>query len=78
MANTPKTVGNQFGYICPRCKKGNRLAVSFHGSCLLVPDGTIDDGDHEWDNDSMAWCNGCLWQGKVSELETIEDFEEEI
>jgi hypothetical protein len=75
--NTPQTVGNQFGYLCPKCHKGNRLAVSFHGSCKLVPDGTDDSGDHEWDGDSMAWCNACTWEGRVKELEQAENFEEE-
>lgn len=72
---TPEEIGNQFGYLCPQCKKGDKLRVSFTGECVLTPDGTEDDGDHEWDNDSPVFCN-CLWCGQVKDLEEAENFEE--
>ncbi len=73
---TRETVGNQFGYLCPKCKQGDSLSVTFIGTCELVPDGTEDAGNHEWDDESAASC-GCGWGGTVKDFEQAEDFEEE-
>lgn len=65
---TAEEIGNSFGLTCPECKKGDNLRLAFNGLCSLTIDGTEDDGDHEWDNDSFAMCRNCDWQGTVREL----------
>ena len=73
-ANTPETIGNQFGYLCPNCNQGDNLSVVALVSVELCPDGTDADGNHEWDDSSMASCS-CGWQGKVSDFKQAENFE---
>ena len=73
---TPATVGNQFGYLCPQCKKGDNLSISFVGTCTLMPEGTDDAGDHEWDSKSCASCS-CGWSGLVQDFAKAKNFNEE-
>ena len=64
-----KASGNQFGYLCPHCERGDYLHVVASVSVALCPDGTeIDSGDTEWDADSGAWCGHCEWSGNVRDL----------
>jgi hypothetical protein len=58
---------NQFGMACPECKRGDRLHVSFHGICLLTPDGSEDCGAHEWGDESPCSCRACDWLGLVKD-----------
>lgn len=68
----PETVGNQFGYVCPKCKKGNRLRIAARVWVTLLPDGTDNnDSDTEWDNESAAACLACNWTGLAGELEEL-------
>lgn len=69
-------VGNSFGFLCPKCKRGDHLAVGAHVTVRLTPDGSEDSGGaHEWDKDSEAMCNSCNWFGRVGELERAEGFD---
>jgi hypothetical protein len=71
---TAEECGNQHGYLCPTCKKGDQLTISAVRAidARLYPDGTDDDGgDTEWDDTSCARC-GCGWEGKVKDLKTVE------
>jgi hypothetical protein len=72
--NTPETVGNQFGYLCPKCKQGDDLYVESRTVVGLCDDGTFDVGDQEWDGNSGARC-GCGWAGRVDEFMEAENFE---
>jgi hypothetical protein len=75
---TPETVGNQFGYLCPKCGKGDWLHVTASVSVTLVYDGTEDDdGCREWDDDSPASCGNCAWDGQVKDLKRAKNFEGE-
>ena len=73
--STAESIGNQFGYICPKCKQGDDLSVVVQVWAKLFPDGTDADGDHEFDGPSSAKC-GCGWGGKVSQLLRADDFED--
>jgi hypothetical protein len=75
MANTPETVGNQFGYLCPNCKQGNCITITCVVTCELTENGSNDIGDHEWDTESWAHCE-CGWHGRVKEFLQAENFEE--
>ena len=70
-------IGNQFGYLCPKCGKGDYLHVTILRSVSLLPDGTEDDsGGSEFEDDSPATCGHCDWSGKVGEFDTDALFEE--
>jgi hypothetical protein len=75
--NTPDTIGNQFGYLCPECSKGDDLRVVASVSVKLMSDGTDNtDSDTEWDDASSACC-GCGWGGHVKDFKQAENFEDE-
>lgn len=70
---TRETVGNFHGYLCPKCKQGNELSISAHIWTDLTPEGCDNsDSDTEWDHNSSAMCGNCEWDGKVSDLLTVE------
>lgn len=74
--NTPATVGNQFGYVCPHCGNGDGLYITAAVTVSLWPDGTdATDSDTEWDDNSPASCK-CGWAGKVSDFGEAENLEE--
>jgi hypothetical protein len=76
--NTPETIGNQFGYLCPKCKQGDCLSVAATVWVGFEPYGTDAlDSNHEWGQESGAYCSNCDWHGVVSELERAENFEDE-
>ena len=77
MPNTPWTVGNQFGYVCPTCGRGDHLTVFATVETELLPDGATADGDQEWDMESGARCKACYWHGNVTDFKTLDDFQEE-
>ncbi len=63
--------GNQFGFVCPQCLRGNRLSVVGMKWFNLVPDGTEPDpkdNDVEWGGGSAARCK-CGWTGTVLQME---------
>jgi len=68
-------LGNQFGLLCPKCKRGDALQIVATTTVRLYPDGTEDHGDHEWDDASGASCRECDWSGNVGELDEIPDFD---
>ena len=69
---TAEECGNQHGYLCPTCKKGDSLYISATVTAALLPDGCdTSDSDTEWDDESPAWC-GCGWRGVVVDFETVE------
>lgn len=74
--NTPETVGNQFGYVCPACGNGDGLRITATVTVSLWPDGTdATDSDTEWEDKNPASCS-CGWAGKVSDFGEAEGFEE--
>lgn len=69
--------GNNFGYRCPRCKRGDELCIdaTIDVTVHLESDGIdwdVDDGP-DWDRGSYACCNNCDWDGEVAQLEKDDD-----
>jgi hypothetical protein len=76
--SNPETVGNQFGHLCPKCKQGDCLSVVARIWVGLEPDGTDPlNSDHEWDENSAAYCSNCEWHGRASDFVQAENFESE-
>jgi hypothetical protein len=71
---TPESVGNQFGYLCPKCGEGDDLSIVATVVSALCPDGTDIAGDREWDGDSGAYCE-CGWAGNVRDFKQAPNFE---
>jgi hypothetical protein len=72
--HTPESVGNQHGLVCPKCGRGDRLSIAAVQWHDLLPDGTDNHGDVEWDDDSVAMCStpDCVWHGTVGQLKQLE------
>jgi RecJ-like exonuclease len=74
-----ESIGNDFRFLCPKCKRGNQLSIEIKVWATLVPDGSdIEGQDHEWDSDNRASCKECKWQGKVSDFVELPEGEGEI
>ena len=74
---TPETLGNQFGYRCPECARGDYLHVAATVGVALYAHGTeMDSCDTEWGDESGAWCGYCEWSGNVRDLKVDPNFEE--
>ena len=65
---TCEELGNQHGFKCPRCLAGDRLMIAAIQWHALLPDGTDNHGDVEWEDTSPAACSGCEWHGTVKDL----------
>jgi hypothetical protein len=61
-------MSNYRGSVCPDCGSGDFLHVQFTGTVRLTADGSVDCGDHEFDDQSVCSCEGCDWFGKVGDL----------
>jgi hypothetical protein len=68
---TADELGNQHGFVCPKCDEGDQLAIWAMVRSELLPDGVNWNGDTEWDDDNHAEC-GCGWTGTVKDLRVIE------
>jgi hypothetical protein len=65
-------VGNQYGYLCPRCCKGDSLYIIALVTTALLPNGCdTTDSDTEWFDNSPAWC-GCGWKGTTGQFTVID------
>ena len=71
-AYTCEELGNQHGFKCPKCGQGDQLSIAAVQWHDLLPDGTDNHGDVEWDDDSVAKCNSCDWCGTVAQLKQVE------
>ena len=70
---TSQEIGNQHGYLCPKCKSGESIRIAARVWADLLPDGAdTSESDTEWTDTSNALCCDCLWEGKVSDLLTVE------
>jgi predicted molibdopterin-dependent oxidoreductase YjgC len=60
---------------CPKCGEGcEEIAIQISVWIRLTPDGSeVQDGDHEWDENSKAECVSCGFKGTVKDFETIEE-----
>jgi hypothetical protein len=64
-----ESLGNDFGYLCPACKRGDRLQILIPVWSDLTPDGhVIEPSDDEWDQESRARCGCEGFDGLVREL----------
>ena len=66
----PHTVEQAYRVRCPNCKSDEFIRVQVLMDCELYPDGSeIIEGDHEWHDDSPAYCTGCEYRGKIKDFE---------
>lgn len=69
-------LGNDHGYGCPKCLRGDMLEIAALHWVSLCPNGTDDtitqDGSEEWDETSAAQCTDCGWAGTVENLLVVE------
>lgn len=72
------SVRDQHNMACPNCGEDDELHVVFTGECRLFPDGTEDDGDHEWEGKSACRCGACDWTGTVDDAEGTVKAEDEL
>jgi hypothetical protein len=63
------SVRSSFEMCCPKCYDDSEITITFTGTCKLVPDGSEDCGDHEWNDDSAATCGACGFAGVVKDFE---------
>lgn len=62
------SVRDEFGLECPICHHDDRIEVTFTGTCRLTGSGSVDNGDHEWDESSPCACNHCEYVGTVADF----------
>ena len=66
------TAGNQWNLCCPECGREDEIDIAAIVWVRLCPDGTdatlAHNGDHEWGDDSAAYCNACDFQGQARHL----------
>jgi hypothetical protein len=60
--------GNIFGLACPTCGADHDINVTFTGTAKLTESGTVDDGAHEWDSKSPAFCGACGFNGLAEDF----------
>ena len=65
-----QSVKEIWGMSCPNCGDCLRIDVSANISVRLLPDGSdpyeAKNQDHEWRNDSPAFCGSCGHLGTVA------------
>jgi hypothetical protein len=58
---------------CPRCRRVDSIDILAAIWVRLTHDGTDPDlahnGDHEWSDDSTAFCAHCKYTGAVSQFD---------
>lgn len=54
--------------VCPRCGRRDYLSVEVTTKCEMDIYGTVDVGDHVYDNDSATSCGKC---GHAAKLEAF-------
>jgi len=60
-------MSNQFDMKCPRCGRNDEIDIAATVWVRLCHDGTsifdAHNGDHEWSDDSPAFCCACDYAG---------------
>lgn len=72
------SVRDEWNMACPNCGDDEDLHIVFTGECRLFPDGTEDDGDHEWEGKSACRCGICDWTGTVADARATVDAEDDL
>lgn len=65
------SAGNQWDLRCPGCGRDDEIDIAATVWVRLCPDGTVTlahNGDHEWGDDSPAYCHACDFQGRARQL----------
>jgi hypothetical protein len=66
-------VSNQFDLRCPQCRREDSIDILAAIWVRLTHDGTDPDlahnGDHEWGDNSPAFCAHCKYIGPVSRFD---------
>ena len=53
------------GLQCPGCRRSDDLHVTITCSARLTAEGSEEEGDHDWDEDSTMTCGRCDQHGSV-------------
>lgn len=63
----------QFDLKCPECGSRNHLDIAATVWVRVTDHGTVcnesHDGSHDWDDNSIARCDNCAWEGKVRDCD---------
>jgi len=64
---------NQFDMRCPKCGESDSIEIEAKIWVRLMHDGTdeVQGGCTEWDDDSLARCDHCDYEGKVKDFEEV-------
>lgn len=58
------------GIRCPVCGNNSSFKIEARVTCAVTDDGSVvEDGDHEWDDDSSCVCSNCGESGTVSDFD---------
>lgn len=55
------------GWRCPKCGQEDSFAVAASCWVELRDDGTWNETDFDWTEESAVRCNDCDWTGEVGE-----------
>lgn len=65
------------GLRCPNCHQEDRFFIVGTTQFEVFDDGTEGHGDIEWDEDALATCATCEYQGKLEDFRALTEDEEE-
>ena len=66
------TVKDTHGLCCPKCGSDDRIKVSITTWAVLLPEGSEQEGDHEWSYKSPAFCTECEFSGTACDFDVEE------
>jgi len=56
------------GRRCPKCGQFGWFKIAFEGLADVTDEGSDDEGNHEWDEDSFCRCPECGFMGEARDF----------
>lgn len=57
-----------YSLACPQCGQSEALLITATTEIRLTPEGSSDQGNHEWYQDNFCRCPACGMQGKIEDF----------